>query len=305
MAVSRKVLARDRHSGYLSNWHDRKSRLLSFLPPADMLHSLLLTSSLILGLASSCSAGLLGRNVNYRRSIPHDGQYIDVNSGNNATEWPSWMTSAAFAAAVAIDILLAATLVVTLHKSRTGFKRTDSLIDLLIVYTINTGLVTGVFGVLSLIFALVWPDSLIWSACNLVATKSEDRRTAGHGTKEDLLAFPSIRDVPSGGVRASTWDSLNRAAVTHQDRRRLNSRKRLTDQVSEDCFDSGTINLSALKTTSGTTQNRTAVERWNVHQTPLFVPQLQNRDVVDISLEPTKLQRGDEESLHTENIETK
>ncbi|KAJ2985112.1 hypothetical protein NUW54_g10259 [Trametes sanguinea] len=87
MAVSRKVLARDRHSGYLSNWHDRKSRLLSFLPPADMLHSLLLTSSLILGLASSCSAGLLGRNVNYRRSIPHDGQYIDVNSGNNATEW--------------------------------------------------------------------------------------------------------------------------------------------------------------------------------------------------------------------------
>ncbi|OSC98917.1 hypothetical protein PYCCODRAFT_1427569 [Trametes coccinea BRFM310] len=52
-----------------------------------MLRSLVLTSSLILGLASSCSAGLLGHNVNYRRSIPHDGQYIDVNSGNNATEW--------------------------------------------------------------------------------------------------------------------------------------------------------------------------------------------------------------------------
>ncbi|OSC98177.1 hypothetical protein PYCCODRAFT_1346148, partial [Trametes coccinea BRFM310] len=128
----------------------------------------------------------------------------------------AWMTSAGFAAAVAIDVLLAATLVVTLHKSRTGFKRTDSLIDLLIIYTINTGehSVYSVFGVLSLIFALVWPDSLIWSACNLVATKT-------YATS--LLAV-------------------------------LNSRKRLTDKISEDCFDSGTINLSALKTASDTTQ---------------------------------------------------
>ncbi|KAI9058005.1 hypothetical protein FKP32DRAFT_1762002 [Trametes sanguinea] len=170
----------------------------------------------------------------------------------------AWMTSAGFGAAVAIDALLAATLVITLHKSRTGFKRTDSLIDLLIIYTINTGLVTGVFGVLSFIFALIWPNSLIWSACNLVATKT-------YATS--LLAV-------------------------------LNSRKRLTDKVSEDCFDSGTINLSALKTTSGTAQHSTAAERWNVHQ-------LQNRDVVDIALQPTKMRRGDEESLQTENMEPK
>ncbi|KAJ3004702.1 hypothetical protein NUW54_g4688 [Trametes sanguinea] len=170
----------------------------------------------------------------------------------------AWMTSAGFGAAVAIDALLAVTLVITLHKSRTGFKRTDSLIDLLIIYTINTGLVTGVFGILSFIFALVWPESLIWSACNLVATKT-------YATS--LLAV-------------------------------LNSRKRLTDKVSEDCFDSGTIDLSVLKTTSSTAQHRTAAERWNVHQ-------LQNRDVVDIALQPTKMRRGDEESLQTENMEPK
>ncbi|KAI8973066.1 hypothetical protein BD414DRAFT_517715 [Trametes punicea] len=52
-----------------------------------MLCALFLTSGLLLGLASSCSAGLLARNNQFTGSIPHDGQYIDVNSSNNATEW--------------------------------------------------------------------------------------------------------------------------------------------------------------------------------------------------------------------------
>ncbi|KAI0828473.1 hypothetical protein BC628DRAFT_1409100 [Trametes gibbosa] len=47
----------------------------------------ILISTLTLGLASSCSAGLLGRPYHVREHIPHDGQYIDVNSSNNATEW--------------------------------------------------------------------------------------------------------------------------------------------------------------------------------------------------------------------------
>ncbi|KAL1938713.1 hypothetical protein VTO73DRAFT_11316 [Trametes versicolor] len=45
------------------------------------------TSTLLLALASSCSAGLLGRPYHVREQIPHDGQYIDVNALNNATEW--------------------------------------------------------------------------------------------------------------------------------------------------------------------------------------------------------------------------
>ncbi|KAL7284309.1 hypothetical protein ACG7TL_001595 [Trametes sanguinea] len=83
-----------------------------------------------------------------------------------------WLDSAAFGAVVLLDVLLTGTLIITLNKSRTGFKRTDSMIDLLIVYTINTGLLTGLFGVLSLIFALTSPNNLIYSALNLVATKT-------------------------------------------------------------------------------------------------------------------------------------
>ncbi|KAJ8469591.1 hypothetical protein ONZ51_g8892 [Trametes cubensis] len=122
----------------------------------------------------------------------------------------AWMTSAAFGAAVVIDLLLTGTLIITLHKSRTGFKRTDSLIDVLIIYTINTGLLTGIFSVLSLIFALVSPDNLIYSAFNIIATKCY---------ANSLLAV-------------------------------LNSRKMLADKIQEDCFNSGSFVMSSLQRTT-------------------------------------------------------
>ncbi|KAH9896912.1 hypothetical protein C8Q73DRAFT_432890 [Cubamyces lactineus] len=119
----------------------------------------------------------------------------------------AWTTSAGFGAAVAIDLLLTGTLTITLHKSRTGFKRTDSLIDVLIIYTINTGLVTGIFSVLSLIFALVAPNNMIYSAFNLIATKCY---------ANSVLAV-------------------------------LNSRKTITGKIGEDCFNTGSFALSTLQ----------------------------------------------------------
>ncbi|KAH9902490.1 hypothetical protein C8Q73DRAFT_785159 [Cubamyces lactineus] len=125
----------------------------------------------------------------------------------------AWMTSAAFGAAVVIDLLLTGTLIIT--KSRTGFKRTDSLIDVLIIYTINTGLLTGIFSVLSLIFALVSPDNLIYSAFNIIATKCY---------ANSLLAV-------------------------------LNSRKLFADKVQEDCFNSGSFVMSSVQRTTVAQRN--------------------------------------------------
>ncbi|KAH9893510.1 hypothetical protein C8Q73DRAFT_535827 [Cubamyces lactineus] len=62
-------------------------------------------------------------------------------------------------------------LVFTLHRSRTGFKRTDSLIDTLILYSICTGLITDLFGIVTFILALVLPNDLIWVGVSLVTTK--------------------------------------------------------------------------------------------------------------------------------------
>ncbi|KAI0833800.1 hypothetical protein BC628DRAFT_1307412 [Trametes gibbosa] len=69
---------------------------------------------------------------------------------------------------VAVDCLAAGTLTYYLRKSRTGFRRTDSLVDILMVYTINTG---GVLSLSALICALVMPKNLVYSAILVVCSK--------------------------------------------------------------------------------------------------------------------------------------
>ncbi|KAI0833766.1 hypothetical protein BC628DRAFT_1414506 [Trametes gibbosa] len=82
------------------------------------------------------------------------------------------LVSGGFGCALGADLVLASALIYILQRSRTGFKSTDSMIDILIVYTINTGLLTGFFSVLSLIFAIVEPNNFIYIALNMVLTRS-------------------------------------------------------------------------------------------------------------------------------------
>ncbi|KAI0692359.1 hypothetical protein C8T65DRAFT_711394 [Cerioporus squamosus] len=58
-----------------------------------MLSSLTVATAVVLGSATRCYAGV----VQSRASTPFDGQYIDVNSGNDATEW--WWVQAGAPAA--------------------------------------------------------------------------------------------------------------------------------------------------------------------------------------------------------------
>ncbi|KAH9850400.1 hypothetical protein C2E23DRAFT_887305 [Lenzites betulinus] len=83
----------------------------------------------------------------------------------------AWMNSAGVGMAVLADSILTAALIFSLHRSRTGIRRTDSIIDLLIMYAINTGLVTGVTNLLSLVFALAMPNNLLYAGIVIVATK--------------------------------------------------------------------------------------------------------------------------------------
>ncbi|KAM5530577.1 hypothetical protein V8D89_015771 [Ganoderma adspersum] len=46
--------------------------------------------------------------------------------------------STALVAVLVVDLFLASTLVVIFHRNRTGYERTDSLLNILIVYTVNT-----------------------------------------------------------------------------------------------------------------------------------------------------------------------
>ncbi|TBU44655.1 hypothetical protein BD309DRAFT_773517 [Dichomitus squalens] len=83
----------------------------------------------------------------------------------------TWMVSAMFGASVIIEVLFSGTLIFILHRSRTGFKRTDSMIDLLILYTVNSGLLVSAIAVLGLIFPVIYPHNFIYIGMSMVETK--------------------------------------------------------------------------------------------------------------------------------------
>ncbi|KAE9404450.1 hypothetical protein BT96DRAFT_973115 [Gymnopus androsaceus JB14] len=62
------------------------------------------------------------------------------------------------------DVFLAAGLFYLLNRSRTGFKKSDTMISKLIMFSVSTGMLTSVCAVISLLSILAWPKTLIYVA---------------------------------------------------------------------------------------------------------------------------------------------
>ena len=62
----------------------------------------------------------------------------------------------------ASDIAIAGCLIFLLQSSRTGFNRSDSIINRLIMFSMNTGLLTSLDAIASLIFVTVFPNNFIY-----------------------------------------------------------------------------------------------------------------------------------------------
>ncbi|KAF7308774.1 hypothetical protein MKEN_01076600 [Mycena kentingensis (nom. inval.)] len=60
------------------------------------------------------------------------------------------------------DVVISGTLVVLLHVSKTGFKRSTDLINRLIVFTFNTGLPTSVTALLATICIVAFPNTFLY-----------------------------------------------------------------------------------------------------------------------------------------------
>lgn len=74
----------------------------------------------------------------------------------------SFLLYASLADTVAADILIAGSLCITLAKSRTGFQTTDTLLNVLIVYIINTSLLTTLCTIACFITYAIWPDWFLY-----------------------------------------------------------------------------------------------------------------------------------------------
>ncbi|KAJ7591424.1 hypothetical protein C8J56DRAFT_562734 [Mycena floridula] len=62
------------------------------------------------------------------------------------------------------DVGIAASLFYFLQNSRTGFKKSDTMISKLILFTVSTGLLTSICAIASLISILIWGQTLIYVA---------------------------------------------------------------------------------------------------------------------------------------------
>ena len=77
------------------------------------------------------------------------------------------------AVAVFTDTLIAAVLITLLMKHRSEFKKTNSIIYRLIMYTLGTGLVTGIWMTIGLIGSIAMPNSCLYILVEIVASRRE------------------------------------------------------------------------------------------------------------------------------------
>ncbi|KAF5319713.1 hypothetical protein D9619_008602 [Psilocybe cf. subviscida] len=76
-----------------------------------------------------------------------------------------------FVATVAADSTIAISLCALLFHSRTGIKKTDSILRILMAYSINTGLLTSVAALACLITYALWPQKFIFIGFYFVLSK--------------------------------------------------------------------------------------------------------------------------------------
>ncbi|TDL24650.1 hypothetical protein BD410DRAFT_98536 [Rickenella mellea] len=87
-----------------------------------------------------------------------------------STKWIS-ATVTGLGSTLACDLVISGSLCYLLRNSRTGFKRADSVINALLVYTLVTGLLTSIFAGVNLILYATMPDTLIELAPNFFLAK--------------------------------------------------------------------------------------------------------------------------------------
>ncbi|OCH88900.1 hypothetical protein OBBRIDRAFT_888764 [Obba rivulosa] len=83
----------------------------------------------------------------------------------------AWVAVASSSCGISADFLITALLCYNLHRYRTGAKRANKLINRLMVYTVNTGLLTSIAAAFTIILSNVYPTAL-WSKIPFcIATK--------------------------------------------------------------------------------------------------------------------------------------
>ncbi|KAI9443450.1 hypothetical protein H4582DRAFT_2072490 [Lactarius indigo] len=152
---------------------------------------------LVTGLIIGMAVAQFGRSLSVLRMV----LIILTNNFGHIKPPLSSIGSAALALGVATDVFTAASLSYFLHKMRTGFKRSDTLINRLIIYSVNTGALTSVFSAAVLASYNLMPSNLIYVALYFVLTKRTPSILKSTGPIDPLspgVVFANSCSTPDG-----------------------------------------------------------------------------------------------------------
>ncbi|KAI0763310.1 hypothetical protein BD413DRAFT_211553 [Trametes elegans] len=99
-------------------------------------------------------------------------QAFDLNIIATFVDQTDALTSSALALASGADYLLSGAIIFALRQTRAGRARPGhTIFDVLTIYILHSGLLTGVVHGITAATAIAWPHKLIWAAMGLVAAR--------------------------------------------------------------------------------------------------------------------------------------
>jgi len=109
-----------------------------------------------------------------------------------------WLLTLGLAFSMCTDVAITTSLIWYLHKSRTGVRKTNSLINRLIIYSMTTALLPCIFDVIVVICIGTMPNNLIWAGIHLILTKTyptailatlNTRQAKSSGASQEMLSL--------------------------------------------------------------------------------------------------------------------
>ncbi|PBL04002.1 hypothetical protein ARMGADRAFT_1157990 [Armillaria gallica] len=123
------------------------------------------TAVMILGLTSAtfqCAVSFIALSIfGYRHRL------LTVNTPEFTLSWKLSASSG-----IAFDVITTMAMTLSLYRSRSGMKRSNHVITILILFTVNTNLVTTFLSIGSLVTYLVLPNATIYGGIAFLLSKS-------------------------------------------------------------------------------------------------------------------------------------
>ncbi|KJA22397.1 hypothetical protein HYPSUDRAFT_656476 [Hypholoma sublateritium FD-334 SS-4] len=126
----------------------------------------------------------------------------------------SFMLYASFGTAVLVDSLIAVSLCILLVRNRTGFKQTDSVVSRLMLFTINTGLLTSIAAVACFVTYAIWPQRFIFMGIYFALSKLYANSLLASLNARNVLRGQSWED--SGVLKSEAMTDIFQVSLAHR-----------------------------------------------------------------------------------------